>query len=127
MKLKVGRSKYEIDRYLADLSFSLPFKDWPILPNWQTRNKKYPQQEDVERIILGGIHLMPLSQKEGKQGLTWRISFSKAEAEISKLIPEVARTCFAALKVIAKDYLIVNGKLLLFEILPLKNNTTAQH
>ena len=33
LKLKVGRSKYEIDLFLADLTF-------PILSNWQTRNKK---------------------------------------------------------------------------------------
>ena len=112
LKLKVGRTKYEIDRFLADLTFSIPCNDWPILSNWQTRNKKWPQQEDVERIILGGIHLVPLSQKEDKQGLTWRISFSKAEVEISKLIPEVARTCFVALKVIAKDYLSVNCRCL---------------
>ena len=108
MKLRVGRGKYQIDQFLADLTFSVPCNDWLMLSNRQTRNKKWPQQEDVERIILVGIHLAQLSQKEYKQGLTWKISFSKDEVEISKLIPEVARTCFVALKVIAKDYLLVN-------------------
>ena len=108
MKLRVGRDKYQIDQFLADLTFSVPCNDWLMLSNRQTRNKKWPQQEDVERIILVGIHLAQLSQKEYKQGLTWKISFSKDEVEISKLIPEVARTCFVALKVIAKDYLLVN-------------------
>ena len=40
LKLKVGRSKYKIDRFLADLTFSIPCTNWPILSNWQTRNKK---------------------------------------------------------------------------------------
>ena len=80
----------------------------PTLSNWQTRNKKGPQQEDVERTILGGIHLVPLSQKGDKTELTWRISFSKAEVELSQLISEVACTCFVALKIIIKDYLSVN-------------------
>ena len=40
LKLKVGRSKYEIDRFLADLTFSISCNNWSILSNWQTRNKK---------------------------------------------------------------------------------------
>ena len=80
----------------------------PTLSNWQTRNKKGPQQEDFERTILSGIHLVPLSQKGDKTELTWRISFSKAEVELSQLISEVARTCFVDLKISIKNYLSVN-------------------
>ena len=108
LKLKAGKSEYKVNQFLADLTFSIPCKDWPASSNWQARTKKWPQQEDVKRITFGGIHLVPLSQKGDKEGLTWRISFSKAEVELSKLISEVARTCFVALKVIRKDYLSVN-------------------
>ena len=73
VKLKVERSEYETDRFLADSTFSIPCKNWPTLSNWQTRNKKEPRQEDVQRIILGGIHLVPLSQKGDKPESTWRI------------------------------------------------------
>jgi len=76
-------------------------------PNTEQPNKKWPQSEEVERIKSFGCHFVPKSDPEDLEGVTWRISFSKAEVELSKLVPEAARLCFVGLKVIVKDYLTV--------------------
>ena len=55
--------------------------------------------------MTGGCHFVPKPCFKDQHGLTWRISFSKAEIELSKLIPEKARMCLLGLKTIAKDHL----------------------
>jgi len=59
------------------------------------------------RIASLGCHIVPKSQPDDEEELSWRISFSRAEVELSKLIPPTARMCLIGLKIIAKDYLSV--------------------
>ena len=46
---------------------------------------------------------MPAPDDEDKT--SWRFSFSVAEVELSKLVPETARKCLLAMKIILKDHL----------------------
>ena len=91
--------------YLADITFGIQCKEWPASSDWLTRNREWPNMEDVYRIKAGGFHLVPKSQPNDEKGHTWRFSFSKAEIEFSKLINPIARKCFIALKIIGKDFL----------------------
>ena len=89
-----------------DLTYCLQCKEWPHLSDWPSRpNRLWPSKEDIERVKNLGCHLVPKSQPNDKQGVTWRFSFVKAEVELSKLISLTARRCFIALKVIGKDFL----------------------
>jgi len=112
----MGSNPNKIDRFYSDLTFSLKCLEWPEVSDWSERpNKQWPTLEEIERIKSYGCHFVPQSQNKCEnhkkdadtEGLTWRISFSKAEVELSKLVPTAARMCYVALKIIAKDYLFV--------------------
>ena len=91
--------------YMADFTYSIQCKEWPGDSDWLTRDREWPEWADVQHIASHGFHLVPKSQPDDKEGLTWRFSFSQAEVELSKLINLVARKCFVALKIIYKDFL----------------------
>ncbi|XP_066918632.1 cyclic GMP-AMP synthase-like receptor 2 [Clytia hemisphaerica] len=92
--------------YLADITFAIQCQEWPGSSDWLIRDREWPNMEDVHRIQALGFHLVPKSQSNNdRKGKTWRFSFSKAEVELSKLINPIARKCFIALKIIAKDFL----------------------
>ena len=92
--------------FIADITFSIPCRDWPPISNWPSRtNRCWPRTEDIDRIVKLGCYLVPRCQDNDKEGTTWRFSFSSAEVELSKLITIEARTCFLALKIILKDFL----------------------
>ena len=100
------------DRFNGDVTFALKCHDWPeVISDWSRRwNRKWPSEMEVVRIISRGCHLVPKSQKDDKEGLTWRMSFSQAEVELASLVPPIARACFIGLKVICKDYLSIACK-----------------
>ena len=52
-----------------------------------------------------GCHLVAKPSPDDEDKTTWRFSFSVAEVELSKLVPETARKCFLAMKIILKDHL----------------------
>jgi len=99
-------SLFDIDRFYGDLVFALKFPEWPEnLCNWSIRpNKQWPIPMEIERIKSYGCHLVAKSHPYDET-FTWRISLSKAEVELSKLVPENARMCFIGIKIIVKDYL----------------------
>ncbi|KAK3712189.1 hypothetical protein QZH41_006449 [Actinostola sp. cb2023] len=107
VKVKVNPS--ENKKYLeGDITLCVKCLEWPSLSDWPTRkNRLWPSLEDVRRITLHGCHLVakPLNSNNGDRLPYWRFSFSVAEVELSKLVPDTARRCFMALKVILKDHL----------------------
>ena len=107
--LSLGTSVLLANRFYSDLIFAIKCSQWPdVVSDWMRRlNKKWPKHSDCVRISSYGCHLIPKSQPGDLQGLSWRISFSRAEVELSKLIPPTARMCMIGLKIIAKDYLSV--------------------
>ena len=100
-------SKVDTNKFLADITFSVPCKEWPSISDWPSRqNRCWPSAEDVRRIVNLGFHLVPKSQEQGDPSqTTWRFSFSQAEVELSKLISDDARKCLLALKIVLKDFL----------------------
>ena len=54
--------------------------------------------------MLLGCHLVPKPALSDNDKTSWRFSFSLAEVELSKLVPDTARKCFLALKIIFKDH-----------------------
>jgi len=93
-----------LDRINMDLTFSIVCREWPDFADWPGRtNRKWPDQDTVDHIRSNGIHLVPKSLDF--DSTTWRISFSKAEIEISKQVPKTARLCLLGLKAIRKGYL----------------------
>ena len=96
----------EID---ADLVFALKCMEWPETVNWvngRSLNIKWPCEQDIQRIKSYGCHFVAKPHPTDKR-FEWRISFSLAELELSKLLPKEARMCFIGIKLIAKDYLSV--------------------
>ena len=90
----------------ADITFSIQCEgEWPQTSDWPTRSREWPDETVVNRIVGMGFHLVPKSQPNDTEGITWRYSFSMAEVELSKLISPTARKCFIALKIIGKDFL----------------------
>ena len=104
--VRIGFEKNREQYFFMDLTYCLQCKEWPHLSDWPSRpNRLWPGTEDVERVKHLGCHLVPKSQPNDKQGVTWRFSFSKAEVELSKLINPTSRRCFIALKVIGQDFI----------------------
>ena len=89
--------------FYYDITLSIHCVDWPSsISNWEHRARKWPSSESVNRIITYGCHVVPKSP-ENDDGMAWRLSFSKAEVELSKLIPSVARKCYLTIKAIRKN------------------------
>ncbi|KAK3712197.1 hypothetical protein QZH41_018427 [Actinostola sp. cb2023] len=91
----------------GDITLCIKCLEWPSLSDWPTRkNRLWPSLEDVRRITSHGCHLVAKPRYYNGDRLPyWRFSFSVAEVELSKLVPDTARRCFMALKVILKDHL----------------------
>lgn len=111
LTLKLGSSAtYESTnmQFYGDITYSLKCPEWPETCDWGHRlNTKWPNPEEIMLIKSHGCHFVPKSHHDDLEGLTWRISFSKAEVELSKLVPNVARMCLVGVKIITKDYLAV--------------------
>ena len=100
IKYQIGSSAKKIDRFYGDLTYSLKCSEWPATSDWgQRQNAKWPTQKEIQQIKSYGCHFVPQSQKQSASdsrwitidddnvGETWRISFSRAEVELSKLVP----------------------------------------
>ena len=100
---------------MLEVTLAIQCNEWPShITDWAQRPKQWPGQADVFRIASKGCLIVPKSKPKearsyfsssGNYEITWRISFSLSEVELSKLIPVVARMCYVGLKVIRKDYL----------------------
>lgn len=99
MKLCVPR------RFETDFTICIHCPEWPPMSDWSSRLRYWPGATDVERIMSLGCHLVAKPAPSDKNKTSWRFSFSLAEVELSKLVPDTARRCFLALKIILKDHL----------------------
>ena len=99
MKLHLGHF------FEADITPCLQCADWPSMSDWPSRPRYWPSVDDAQRIMSLGCHLVAKPAPNDKEETTWRFSFSLAEVELSKLVPNTARKCFLALKIIFKDHL----------------------
>ena len=89
----------------ADVTLCFHCAEWPTLSDWLSRPRYWPSLADAQRMISLGCHLVAKPAPSDVDQRSWRFSFSLAEVELSKLVPEVARKCFVALKIILKDHL----------------------
>ena len=89
----------------ADVTLCFHCAEWPTLSDWPSRPRYWPSLADTQRMISLGCHLVAKPAPSDVDQRSWRFSFSLAEVELSKLVPDVARKCFVALKIILKDHL----------------------
>ena len=79
--------------------------EWPTNSDWPSRPRYWPCIADAQRIMSLGCHVVAKSAPRDKENKSWRFSFSVAECEQSKLVPDTATKCFLALKIILRDHL----------------------
>ncbi|XP_068744137.1 uncharacterized protein [Montipora capricornis] len=105
MKLRIG------PLFEADITLCIQCPEWPIMSDWSSRPRYWPSVVEAQRIMSFGCHLVAKPAPTDKDQTSWRFSFSLAEVELSKLVPDTARKCFLALKIILKDHLqpVVSG------------------
>ena len=102
MKVHGGQGREYFD---CDFLLSLPVAGWPApAREWRTRSRSWPRQETVYWLATLPCHVIPKPSKEGDKE-SWRFSFSCQEVEISTILPNNARLCYIALKLIFKKYL----------------------
>jgi len=89
----------------ADIILCFYCPEWPPISDWPSRQRYWPSLADVQRIMSLGCHLVAKPAPNDEDKTSWRFSFSVAEVELSKLVPETARKCFLAMKIILKDHL----------------------
>ena len=89
----------------ADITLSFHCPEWPTISDWCSRQRYWPSLADAQRIMALGCHLVAKPAPYDEDKTSWRFSFSVAEVELSKLVPETARKCFLAMKIILKDHL----------------------
>ena len=89
----------------ADITPCIQCSEWPSLSDWSSRPRYWPRVDEAQRIISLGCHLVAKPAPGDTEENSWRFSFSLAEVELSKLVPDTARKCFLALKIILKDHL----------------------
>ena len=89
----------------ADITLCFYCPEWPPISDWPSRQRYWPSLADAQRIMSLGCHLVAKPAPDDKDKTSWRFSFSAAEVELSKLVPETARKCYLAMKIILKDHL----------------------
>ena len=99
MKLRI------LPGFEADITVSIHCSEWPPVSDWPSRPRYWPSVDEAQRIMSLGCHLVPKPAPNDTDKTSWRFSFSVAEVELSKLVPDTARKCFLALKIILKDHL----------------------
>ncbi len=92
-------------RFEADITLCIQCSDWPCMSDWSSRPRYWPSADEAQRIMSLGCQLVAKSAPNDREKTSWRFSFSLAEVELSKLVPDTARKCFLALKIILKDHL----------------------
>ena len=89
----------------TDITFCFHCPEWPTISDWASRQRYWPSLADAQRIMALGCHLVAKPAPDDEDKTSWRFSFSVAEVELSKLVPETARKCLLAMKIILKDHL----------------------
>ena len=94
-----------LPHFEADITLCFHCPEWPTISDWPSRQRYWPSLADEQRIMSLGCHLVAKPAPDDEDKLSWRFSFSVAEVELFKLVPETARKCFLAMKIILKDHL----------------------
>ncbi|XP_068689448.1 protein mab-21-like isoform X2 [Montipora capricornis] len=96
----------------ADIVFGIHcYGQWPqCAREWFGRTRYWPTPKDVKHVLESGYILVPKSSQESSgvfdnYDLEWLVSFPHCETYLSQRIPEVAKACYLALKIIFKDHL----------------------
>ena len=89
----------------ADITLCIYCPEWPTISDWPSRQRYWPSLADAQRIMSLGCHLVAKPAPDDEDKTSWRFSFSVAEVELSRLVPETARKCFLAMKIILKEHL----------------------
>lgn len=97
----------------VDIVWSLEFRSWPSQGRaWVKRNRLWPSQEIIDDIVLSGCHLVPVASKQSSfPELEWRLSFSKAEKKLAKLLTNVQRKVYLITKALHYTHLKAFGVL----------------
>ncbi|XP_033729854.1 uncharacterized protein LOC117319113 [Pecten maximus] len=95
----------------ADLVFGIHcHKKWPpCAQKWFSRPRFWPTATDVKHLSESGYVLVAKSSKtsQGQENdLEWLVSFPHCETYLGCRIPQVARACYLALKIVLKDHLM---------------------
>lgn len=107
----------------ADLVFGIHCRqEWPkCAQSWASRKRYWPSREDVGFILNSGFILVAKSSKSeirsqspearsdlhlnDSSDLEWSLSFPHSETYLGQRLPEVAKACYLAVKIIFKDHL----------------------
>ncbi|XP_060078589.1 uncharacterized protein LOC132558082, partial [Ylistrum balloti] len=93
----------------ADLVFGIHcHQKWPqCAQNWCNRQRLWPSAADVEYLSKSGYVLVAKSPKTSQENdLEWLVSFPHCETYLGQHVPQVAKACYLALKIILKDHLM---------------------
>lgn len=84
-------------------------QQWPkCAQKWLTRPRHWPMPSDVQHVVESGFVLVPKSSKSSQDDdndLEWMVSFPQCETYLCSCIPQTAKACYLALKIIFKDHL----------------------
>ena len=97
----------------VDIVWSLECRSWPSQGRaWAKRDRLWPSQEIIDDIVLSGCHLVPVASKQScLPQLEWRMSFSKAEKKLAKLLTELQRKVYLITKALHYTHLKAFGVL----------------
>ncbi|XP_078366627.1 cyclic GMP-AMP synthase-like receptor 2 [Oculina patagonica] len=95
---------HRLPLFEADVTICFHCSEWPPMSDWSSRQRYWPSADEAQMIMSLGCHLVPKPAPSDEEETSWRFSFSLAEIELSKLVPDIARKCFLALKIILKDH-----------------------
>ena len=85
---------------------------WPkVAQEWTTRERKWPSQDVVDKIVQEGFHLVVKPSKTSvKKDCDFRLSFGHAEYLLSQEMNNVQRECYRCLKKYHRAYLQTTQK-----------------
>lgn len=96
----------------VDFVPALKSPGWPkVAQEWTTRERKWPSQDVVDKIVQEGFHLVVKPSKTSvKKDCAFRLSFGHAEYLLSQEMNNVQRECYRCLKKYHRAYLQTTQK-----------------
>ena len=87
----------------CDVVLAISCDGWPSCAGeWITRDRKWPQNDLIKKVIADGFHIVPKSSTEGD----FRLSFSYAETTLIASLTELQHKILRSLKAIVKYHQI---------------------
>ena len=96
----------------VDFVPALKSPGWPkVAQEWTARERKWPSQDVVDKIVQEGFHLVVKPSKTNvKKDRDFRLSFGHAEYLLSQEMNNVQRECYRCLKKYHRAYLQTTQK-----------------